>query len=106
MDEDGVEWGKYLRIRVNFDTIKPLPRGKLVKIEGKQFWVEFKYEILPLFCFHCGVIQHVNRSCVLGRSITNSRSEVQSQYEQWLRTTAITMMDNGDKRIASRGNRG
>lgn len=25
VDEDGVGWEKYLRIRVNVDTIKPLP---------------------------------------------------------------------------------
>ena len=43
--EKGVQWGKYLRVWVNFNTSKKLVRGKKVCIEdGNGRWVYFKYE--------------------------------------------------------------
>ena len=32
----GVQWGKYLRVRVKIDVTKKLVRGKKVKIEGGE----------------------------------------------------------------------
>lgn len=49
VDGDGLGWGKYLRILVIMDTTKPLPWGKLIRVEGIQRWIDFKYERLPLF---------------------------------------------------------
>lgn len=48
---EGVGWGKYLRVRVSMDISKPLAQGRLIRIEGKQRWIEFKYDRLPLFYF-------------------------------------------------------
>lgn len=50
------------------DITKPIPHGKLVRVEGKLSWIEFKYEKLHLFYFHCGLIQHVGRVCVMGKT--------------------------------------
>ena len=53
--EKGVQWGKYLRVRVRVDATKKLVRGKKVTIEGGgSRWVFFKYERLPNFCYQCG----------------------------------------------------
>ncbi|XP_065628224.1 uncharacterized protein At4g02000-like [Quercus suber] len=57
--ENGVQWGKFLRVRIRFDATKKLVRGKRVSIEGGESrWVFFKYERLPNFCYRCGKLDH------------------------------------------------
>ncbi|XP_059432440.1 uncharacterized protein LOC132165775 [Corylus avellana] len=60
---DGIGWGRFLRIRVRIDITKPLEQGRELHIGGKSVWVKFKYENLPLFCFHCGCIVHGEMGC-------------------------------------------
>lgn len=44
-----------VRVEINID--KPVKRGlKIMKAGGEHFWVNFKYERAPTFCFLCGVI--------------------------------------------------
>ena len=46
---------KFMRIRADLQLDKPLRRGgKVESIDGEKFWVSFKYERLPVFCFHYG----------------------------------------------------
>ncbi|GLT69909.1 hypothetical protein SLA2020_420210 [Shorea laevis] len=59
---DGVEWGRNLRIRVLIDVSQPWNVAVLL-FGRKSTWVSFKYEKLPLFCFHCGRILHGPRGC-------------------------------------------
>ena len=56
--DQGVGWGKYLRVRVEIDSTEPLLRGKKIKLGGRSMWVYFKYERLPLFCYGCGWLWH------------------------------------------------
>jgi hypothetical protein len=63
ISEDDVGWGKYLRIRVAINLYKPLERGRILKLNGKSFWVPFKYEKLPVFCYRCGRIVHDQEGC-------------------------------------------
>ena len=47
--ENGLGWGRYLRIRVNLEISQPLLRGKILEFEkGAPFWVDFRYEHLPI----------------------------------------------------------
>lgn len=49
VDEDG---GSYIRVKVTLDISLPLCRSRLVSFEnGKQLWVQFKYEHLPNICY-------------------------------------------------------
>ncbi|KAL7259169.1 hypothetical protein ACSBR1_005131 [Camellia fascicularis] len=54
----------FLRIRVEIDVTKPLPRGfHLARgvsspVAGVPSWISFKYEKLSDFCFDCGRIGH------------------------------------------------
>ncbi|XP_042939400.1 uncharacterized protein LOC122274425 [Carya illinoinensis] len=82
-DDQGCGWGRHLRIRVDVDINKPLPRGKLIKVRGKQCWIYFKYERLPNFCFKCGQLMHMEGKCP---SQTTSKQS-QDQYGQWLRAS-------------------
>ncbi|XP_019156927.1 PREDICTED: uncharacterized protein LOC109153517 [Ipomoea nil] len=54
----------FMRVRVQLDTSKPLTKKMKIKpATGEPFYIEFKYEKLPTFCFICGLIGHNNRSC-------------------------------------------
>jgi hypothetical protein len=64
MDDEGVGWGEYLKVRIVLDLTKPLSRGRRLKLRDRSIWITFKYEKIPRFCFNCGVIQHGSRSCV------------------------------------------
>lgn len=57
-------WKVFIRIRVAIDVTKPIRRKmKLKKPGGEVFWVEFKYERLPTFCFVCGILGHGEKFC-------------------------------------------
>ncbi|CAN0885551.1 hypothetical protein LINGRAHAP2_LOCUS15144 [Linum grandiflorum] len=51
-----------MRIRVNLDVRKSLVREKLVKKPSSKVLVVFRYEKLPIFCFLCGRIGHIDRA--------------------------------------------
>lgn len=55
--------GKFLRLKVSIDLKKPLKRGTVLRFQGKDLRVDFKYERLPTFCFVCGMIGHQLKDC-------------------------------------------
>nr|POE69162.1 uncharacterized protein CFP56_74507 [Quercus suber] len=84
--EKGVQWGKFLRVRVRFDVTKKLVRGKRISIEGGESrWVFFKYERLPNFCYRCGKLDHGEKECAEKQCSTNREEEGCMQYGAWLR---------------------
>nr|POE57175.1 uncharacterized protein CFP56_01831 [Quercus suber] len=84
--DSGVQWGKYLRVRVKIDVTKKLVRGKKVKIEGgEQRWISFKYERLPNFCYSCGMLNHDMRECAETSEEGNKKEQKNLQYGPWLR---------------------
>ena len=84
--ENGVQWGKYLRVRVSVDTTKKLVRGKKINIEdcGSR-WVYFKYERLPNFCYRCGMLDHGEKECLEQAPVEESGEKGNAQYGPWLR---------------------
>ncbi|KAL5750648.1 hypothetical protein ACOSP7_025251 [Xanthoceras sorbifolium] len=58
--------GKFIRVRVMVDVLKPLKRGLRVQLdEGSEdiTTVMVCYKRLPTFCYHCGRIEHLTREC-------------------------------------------
>ncbi|KAI8025162.1 hypothetical protein LOK49_LG02G00868 [Camellia lanceoleosa] len=59
----------FLRVRVEVDVSKPLPRGFTLtrggnsQKDGSNLWISFKYERLSDFCFDCGRIGHERTTC-------------------------------------------
>lgn len=79
-------WKSFMRVRVLLDIMKPLRRKKKMKKEGGDwFWVEFKYERLPNFCFLCGIIGHTEKFCHLLFEGVNEEYEI--PYGSWLRAS-------------------
>ncbi|XP_016684451.1 uncharacterized protein [Gossypium hirsutum] len=56
--------GEFCRLRVKLNVQRPLRRGIFVSIgNGNKFWIPFKYEKLPTFCFGCGMLGHSLHDC-------------------------------------------
>ena len=84
--EKGVQWGKCLRVRIQFDATRKLVRGKRVSIEGGESrWVFFKYERLLNFCYRCGKLDHGEKECAEKQGSENGEDEGCMQYGVWLR---------------------
>jgi hypothetical protein len=87
VDEDGVGWGEYLRVRIILDLTKPISRGRFLQIRDKAHWVSFKYEKIPRFCFKCGTVRHGRRGCVAPGGKPMKGNEDGAQYGPWLRAS-------------------
>ena len=57
--------------------------GNIVNSNGDKFWVTFKYERLPNFCFLCGILGHDEKHC----SGFQGKAEGHRQYGDWLRAS-------------------
>lgn len=58
LPENGSKQGRLLKILVEVELNRPLLMGTRVNLEGEKEWADFKYELLPNFCFYCGLIGH------------------------------------------------
>lgn len=86
VEDNGVQWGKYLRVKVSIDVTKKLIRGKKVNIEGEENrWVLFKYERLLNFCNYCGMLSHDWKDCKATREKDETLEQDNLQYGPWLR---------------------
>jgi hypothetical protein len=89
-NENGIAWGRFLRIRVEVEIAKPLMRGCIIQIEDdKPVWVDFRYEHLPIFCYKCGLLGHSSSDCITGRSSSRSSVFDRDQYGPWLRAVPV-----------------
>ncbi|XP_031095276.1 uncharacterized protein LOC115999574 [Ipomoea triloba] len=80
--EGGVK--SFMRVRVTVDVSKPLKkRMKMKRPGGEWFWVDFRYERLPSFCFSCGVIGHADKFCPVSIDLPDAGGE--KPYGVWLR---------------------
>ncbi|KAH7570300.1 hypothetical protein JRO89_XS05G0083100 [Xanthoceras sorbifolium] len=95
--------GKFIRIRVQIDTLKPLKRGLRLQLEGnrEEITTLLRYERLPEYCFCCGMIDYHFRVCT--KAINESSSVVVTDYAygSWLRASNPT---RGRGRVAKREN--
>lgn len=52
--DDGIGWGKSLRVKVEVPLQKAIAGGRFLNVKGNKLWVHFKHEKLPKICFKCG----------------------------------------------------
>ncbi|XP_024629915.1 uncharacterized protein [Medicago truncatula] len=85
--------GKFLRIKTSLDLTKLLKRGSKLHFQGKDIWVDYKYERLPNFCFVCGRIGHQMRDCEdIEDHDQEGCSEVEEKdqaFDPWLRASPL-----------------
>ena len=86
--DNGIGWGSALRVRLQLDFTRPIPRGRLISFSSLgQMWVSFRYERLPWICFHCGLIGHLERDCAEKLRLGRREEPPFKQYGPWLRAT-------------------
>lgn len=77
-------WREFLCIRVSIPLDQSIKgRMKLRKSEKEWSWVNFKYEVIPTFCFICGIIGHGERFCA--RIFDTPIENIEKPYGPWIR---------------------
>lgn len=77
-------WREFLRVRVTIDLSKPLKRRmKIRQIGNDRYWITFKYENAPIFCFICGLLGHFEKFC--SRLFDSPDGEISKPYGAWMR---------------------
>ncbi|KAJ1402032.1 Zinc finger, CCHC-type [Sesbania bispinosa] len=83
-------WGQFLRILVSLDLRKPLRRGMLVQLkENKNSKVFFKFEKLLNFCYICGRLGHVMKTCPDIEGDIDEGEVESLPYGEWMRASSI-----------------
>ncbi|KAF5458418.1 hypothetical protein F2P56_022445 [Juglans regia] len=106
-DSSGLCWGSFLRVKVLLDITKPLARGRQLSLDESKSWIPFKYERLPNFCYHCGMIKHAMGICEsLDRGKTSMEGFSQ-QYGPWLRANPKASLtgNSQDRKVLGHGGR-
>lgn len=79
-------WREYLRVRVKIDLTKPLKRRMKMRRTGDEwFWIIFKYENVPTFCFICGLMGHSDK--FYSKFFDTPESEIVRPYGSWMRAS-------------------
>lgn len=77
-------WREYLKVRVTMDLSKPLKRRMKIRKSGNDwFWIIFKYENIPTFCFICGMLGHDDKYC--SRLFDTPENEITRPFGTWMR---------------------
>ena len=88
-----VEWKKkrddvnfFMIVRVDLPISKPLWRGGFIAgMDGKRYWVDYKYERLPIFCHYCGISGHDFKNYVAHYAVEKNGGVGEYQYGEFLR---------------------
>ncbi|KAE9467037.1 hypothetical protein C3L33_01055, partial [Rhododendron williamsianum] len=82
--------GRCIRVKVELDITKPIPRGKRVcTADWKPIWVSFRYEKFPLLCHYCGIVGHDDKACMLKYNEAKAGILKENQYGIWLRASPV-----------------
>lgn len=56
--ENGSKEGRILKLLVEIKLDCPLLRRSMIKIENEKYWVDFRYEQVPVFYFYFYICGH------------------------------------------------
>ncbi|KAG5521220.1 hypothetical protein RHGRI_033692 [Rhododendron griersonianum] len=83
--------GRCIRVKVELDITKPIPRGKHVSsiADWNPIWVSFGYEKFPHLCHYCGLVGHDDKACILKYNEAKAGIMKVNQYGVWLRASPV-----------------
>ena len=88
-----VEWKKkrddvnfFMHVKVALPILKPLQSGGFIAgTVGERYWVDYKYERLPIFCHYCGILGHDFKNCAAHYAAKKNGGVEEYQYGEFLR---------------------
>ncbi|KAL8473666.1 hypothetical protein ACS0TY_030493 [Phlomoides rotata] len=93
LDLTSLEWVSHsVRLKTRVDFRKPLRKGTLLEVrEAEKVWVEFKYEMLPSFCYLCGLLGHMRWECDLAEwgEDLDAIPEEKLPFGEWMRASPM-----------------
>ncbi|MCH81132.1 F-box/FBD/LRR-repeat protein [Trifolium medium] len=65
-------------------------------------WIDFRYEKLPMFCFHCGIIRHNEANCPHHEIKFREEDDI-NPLGPWLRSSLSgkSILDQKNKKFSS-----
>lgn len=84
----GEPFGSILRIRIAMNVTAPLRRSLLLSIQGTEVRVDLRYEKLPITCFLCGIIRHMEEQCVQFKGEKND-DDLSKSYGCWFQNDIL-----------------
>lgn len=88
----------FVRIRVQLDVTQPLKRGTFIRLkDGAKKWISFTYEHMPMYCYLCGVVGHMEKRFPSRYADDFMDSSPYFLYGVWLK--AMTMGESGGRRL-------
>ncbi|POO02676.1 Zinc knuckle CX2CX4HX4C [Trema orientale] len=91
MTEQNAAKRDYLRFKVDIGLDSPIQAGfSLPRLNALRLWIYFKSERLPITCFRCGIIGHVDQACAsqIVKMLNGAGKSVQL-YGPWLRAATM-----------------
>lgn len=92
--DGGSKKGCHLKILAEIDLSKPLLRGTKLRLRDQVVWVRFEYERMATFCFYCGFVGHLEKSCASRLRDVRTGHLSEGQFGDWLRASNITSRSN------------
>ncbi|TXG63892.1 hypothetical protein EZV62_010886 [Acer yangbiense] len=99
-------FGKYMHLKVAIDVSKPLKRFLILElVKGEEYLLLLRYEKLPEYCFHYGIIGHSHQEC---HNKKDSRAaSLEFDFDPWLRATSLPgQIKNAGQQQRYRGEKG
>lgn len=92
------EFMDFVQIRVRVDATKEIRRGTFLRLgNGTRIWVAFTYERMPLYCYLCGMVGHMEKKCQKRFSQGFVDPGTDFPFGEWLK--AAVHNGRGDSRL-------
>ena len=95
----------FVKIKILFDVNSPIRAGMYIgnEVDGVN-WIDFRFENLPMFCFYCGLVGHIEENCSIKKvEFTVSAEENINPRGAWLRSNnyGIRVFEKKEKTFSS-----
>jgi len=74
------------KAKVRLNLLHPLKTGTIIHVGDRNWWIDFKYERLPHFCYSCGYIGHYANYCpTIPYENSGLPQDKPGRYGSWLK---------------------